>query len=100
MLDDLPVAFPKGVYHPPCWKPTRRPYETKNGRLTVHLGVDGPQDSRYPGTAARLRIARRAEQITGDLLAVNQGTLYPVLLKLEQEGAAPQRIIAGRASID
>jgi len=27
------------------------------------------------------------EQISGDLLAVNQGTLYPVLLKLEQEGA-------------
>jgi transcriptional regulator len=26
-------------------------------------------------------------QISGDLLAVNQGTLYPVLLKLEQEGA-------------
>ena len=33
------------------------------------------------------RIARRIEQISGDLLAVNQGTLYPVLLKLEQEGA-------------
>jgi transcriptional regulator len=32
-------------------------------------------------------IARRVEQISGDLLAVNQGTLYPVLLKLEQEGA-------------
>jgi len=32
-------------------------------------------------------IARRIEQITGNLLAVNQGTLYPVLLKLEQEGA-------------
>jgi PadR family transcriptional regulator PadR len=31
-------------------------------------------------------IARRIEQISGDLLAVNQGTLYPVLLKLEQEG--------------
>jgi PadR family transcriptional regulator PadR len=30
-------------------------------------------------------IARRIEQISGDLLAVNQGTLYPVLLKLEQE---------------
>ncbi|MCL4854227.1 MAG: helix-turn-helix transcriptional regulator, partial [Bryobacteraceae bacterium] len=29
-------------------------------------------------------IARRIEQISGDLLAVNQGTLYPVLLKLEQ----------------
>jgi transcriptional regulator len=32
-------------------------------------------------------LARRIEQISGDLLAVNQGTLYPVLLKLEQEGA-------------
>jgi len=32
-------------------------------------------------------MARRIEQISGDLLAVNQGTLYPVLLKLEQEGA-------------
>jgi PadR family transcriptional regulator PadR len=32
-------------------------------------------------------IARRIEQISGDVLAVNQGTLYPVLLRLEQEGA-------------
>jgi transcriptional regulator len=32
-------------------------------------------------------IARRIERISGDLLNVNQGTLYPVLLKLEQEGA-------------
>ena len=32
-------------------------------------------------------VARRIEQISGDLLSVNQGTLYPVLLKLELEGA-------------
>jgi transcriptional regulator len=32
-------------------------------------------------------IARRIEQISGDMLAVNQGTLYPLLLTLEQEGA-------------
>jgi transcriptional regulator len=32
-------------------------------------------------------IARRIEQISGDLLAVNQGTLYPLLLKLEHEGS-------------
>jgi transcriptional regulator len=32
-------------------------------------------------------IARRIEQISGELLAVNQGTLYPLLLKLEHEGA-------------
>jgi transcriptional regulator len=32
-------------------------------------------------------IARRVEQISGDVLFVNQGTLYPLLLKLQQEGA-------------
>jgi|SRR5437667_71240 len=32
-------------------------------------------------------IARRIEQVSGGLLSVNQGTLYPVLLKLEQEGS-------------
>jgi len=31
-------------------------------------------------------IARRIEQTSGDLLEVNYGTLYPALLKLEQEG--------------
>ena len=31
-------------------------------------------------------LARRIEQISGDLLALNYGTLYPALLKLEQEG--------------
>jgi transcriptional regulator len=39
------------------------------------------------GTLHGYGIARRIEQISGELLAVNQGTLYPVLLKLEQEGA-------------
>jgi PadR family transcriptional regulator, regulatory protein PadR len=31
-------------------------------------------------------IARRIEQTSGNLLSVNYGTLYPALLKLEQEG--------------
>lgn len=31
-------------------------------------------------------IARRIEQTSGDSLALNYGTLYPALLKLEQEG--------------
>jgi PadR family transcriptional regulator PadR len=43
------------------------------------LAVLGPQHG--------YGIARRIEQTSGDLLAINQGTLYPVLLKLEQEGA-------------
>jgi transcriptional regulator len=43
------------------------------------LAVLGPQHG--------YGIARRIEQISGDLLTLNQGTLYPVLLKLEQEGS-------------
>ena len=31
-------------------------------------------------------IARRIEQISHDALAINYGSLYPALLKLEQEG--------------
>lgn len=31
-------------------------------------------------------IARRIEQTSGDRLVLNYGTVYPVLLKLEQEG--------------
>jgi transcriptional regulator len=32
------------------------------------------------------RLARRIEQISGNQLAMNQGTLYPALLRLEQAG--------------
>ncbi|HWG36694.1 MAG TPA: PadR family transcriptional regulator [Terriglobales bacterium] len=31
-------------------------------------------------------IARRLEQVSGQLLAMNQGTLYPALLRIEQRG--------------
>ena len=31
-------------------------------------------------------IARRIEQVSGDALRLNQGTLYPALVKLEQQG--------------
>ena len=41
-------------------------------------------------------IARRIEQISGDLLAVNQGTLYPALVRLEQYGA---RLVAAPGSV-
>ena len=43
------------------------------------LDVMGPQHG--------YGIARRIEQISDDLLSVNHGTLYPVLLKLEQDGS-------------
>jgi len=31
-------------------------------------------------------IARRIEQVSGESVALNQGTLYPALLRLEQQG--------------
>jgi len=43
------------------------------------LNVMGPQHG--------FGIARRIEQTSENLLSINDGTLYPVLLKLEQEGA-------------
>jgi len=36
-------------------------------------------------------LARRIEQISGDRLQLNYGTLYPALLKLEQEGFVRSR---------
>jgi DNA-binding PadR family transcriptional regulator len=49
-------------------------------------------------------IARRIEQTSGNLLSLNYGTLYPALLKLEQEVRLPpsgacRRTIAGPSSI-
>ena len=37
-------------------------------------------------------IARRIEQISRDLLQLNQGTLYPALLRMEQEGWITSRL--------
>lgn len=38
------------------------------------------------GTLHGYGIARRIEQISQDVLQLNQGTLYPALLRMEQEG--------------
>jgi PadR family transcriptional regulator, regulatory protein PadR len=80
------------MWHPPVGNQNDRPArpesmkekrEVQQGTLALMvlkaLDVLGPQHG--------YGIARRIEQISGDLLSVNQGTLYPVLLKLEQEGA-------------
>jgi PadR family transcriptional regulator, regulatory protein PadR len=61
----------------------RRKAEIQQGTLALMvlktLDVLGPLHG--------LGIARRVEQISGEQLALNQGTLYPLLLRLEQEGA-------------
>jgi len=57
--------------------------DIQQGTLTLMvlkmLDVLGPQHG--------WGIARRIEQVSGDILAVNQGTLYPLLLKMEHEGS-------------
>jgi transcriptional regulator len=61
----------------------RRKKEVQQGTLALMvlktLDVLGPQHG--------YGLAKRIEQISNDLLSVNQGTLYPLLLRLEQEGA-------------
>jgi PadR family transcriptional regulator PadR len=61
----------------------RKKKDVQQGTLALMvlktLDVLGPQHG--------YGLARRIEQISGDLLSVNQGTLYPLLLKLEHEGA-------------
>jgi transcriptional regulator len=57
--------------------------DVKQGTLTLMvlktLAALGPQHG--------YGMARRIEQTSGDLLSINQGTLYPILMKLEQEGS-------------
>ena len=80
-----PVAFPKKECHPPCGNPTRDMKDTDVRQGTLALMVLKTLD--VLGPLHGYGIARRIEQISGDLLTLNQGTLYPVLLKLVQEGS-------------
>jgi PadR family transcriptional regulator PadR len=76
------------------WKcamlPVGNPMNEKKEKKDVLQGTLAPMALKTLDVLGPLhgyRIARRIEQISGGLLAVNQGTLYPVLLKLEQEGS-------------
>jgi transcriptional regulator len=81
------VAFPQELWHSYFGIQQEEPMGDKKevwqGTLALMvlktLDVLGPRHG--------YGIARRIEQISENLLAVNQGTLYPVLIKLEQEGA-------------
>ena len=64
----LRSVMPPGSMRPSLKKAAHEPVEGEHVR-----GIRG--------------IARRIEQISGDILALNQGTLYPLLLKLEHEGS-------------
>jgi PadR family transcriptional regulator PadR len=65
--------------------PTNNPKKTDVLQGTLALMVLKTLD--VLGPLHGYGLARRSEHIRGDLLADNQGNHYPVLLKLEQEGA-------------
>jgi DNA-binding PadR family transcriptional regulator len=77
LFDGLPVAFPKEKWHPSVGNQhggaMKQKTEVQQGTLALMvlktLDVLGPLHG--------YGLARRIEQISGDLLAVNQGTLYP-----------------------
>src|SRR6201981_194345 len=87
-LSHCPIAFQKGVWHSTCRNPKgKRVMKEKTDVRQGTLALMVLKTLDVLGALHGYGIARRIEQISGDLLAVNQGTLYPVLLKLEQEGS-------------
>jgi PadR family transcriptional regulator PadR len=60
---------------------------SRKGRPPRHPGPVVLKTLDVLGLLHGYAIARRIGQISGDMLAVNQGTLYPVLLRLEEERA-------------
>ena len=77
-------CFPNGAMSSFLWE-TQMSDKNEVWQGTLALMVLKTLD--VMGTQHGYGIARRIEQISDNLLAVNHGTLYPVLLKLEQEGA-------------
>jgi PadR family transcriptional regulator PadR len=71
--------------HTSCWE-TKGNMKEKTDVLQGTLALMALKTLDVLGPLHGYGIARRIEQISGDLLTVNQGTLYPVLLRLEQEG--------------
>src|SRR4051794_27699270 len=58
----------------------------KTDVLYGRLGLMILQTLAALGALHGYRLARRIEQISGNQLALNQGTLYPALIRLEQLG--------------
>jgi transcriptional regulator len=84
----FPVAFQKEAWQYSCWKPKgKMAMKEKPDVLQGTLALMVLKTLDALGPLHGWGVARRIEQISGDLLAVNQGTLYPLLLKLEHEGS-------------
>ena len=76
-------GIPNGTHYPRWDTQMSSRTEVWQGTLALMvlktLAAMGPQHG--------YGIARRIEQTSDDMLSINEGTLYPLLLRLEQEGA-------------
>src|ERR1041384_6633301 len=80
---EIPVVIPHEPCHTSCAMATE---DSKSSILqgTLDLMVLTTLDSMGP--LHGYGIARRIEQVSEDMIALNQGTLYPALVRLEQDG--------------
>src|SRR4026207_1801634 len=62
----------------------RKPSDVRQGPLALMI----LKSLETMGAMHGYGIARRIEQVSGDTLSVNYGTIYPALLKLERGGAS------------
>jgi len=80
-----------------CRFPTHGAREDRHCVWT--LAPDGLEDTRCARTDAWLCHRQTdSEQISGNQLALNQGTLYPALLKLEHTGWVTTKWVNRRAA--
>src|SRR6266853_585364 len=79
-------CIPIGPMAPSLWLSNRRNMSEKPDVWQGTLSVMVLKTLQTMGPLHGYGIARRIEQTSGDLLSVNYGTLYPSLLKLEQDG--------------
>src|SRR5579859_6410688 len=82
-ISKIHVVLPMEPWHTHVGKPMKEKTDIPQGTLALMVLKTLEVLEPLHGYS----IARRIEQISGDLLTLNQGTLYPVLLKLEQEGS-------------
>jgi PadR family transcriptional regulator, regulatory protein PadR len=84
----LPVdILQKQFYAPTCWRSTGETMGESKGEIlqgTLDLMVLKVLEGLGPMHG--YGIARRLEQVSENLLQMNQGTLYPALLRLQQQG--------------
>lgn len=71
---------------PSCWKAIEMTESERNAVWQGTLSLMVLRTLLTLGPLHGYGIARRIEQTSADRLAINYGTLYPSLLKLEQEG--------------